>query len=202
MGCLRCPPLLHRPASVPTILQSAAAHKWSDAPRFAPTPSASPPPLRQDLGRRLLPAFNTPTGLPVAWINLARGVEAGEGRTTCTAAAGTLLLEMTLLSRLSGDPAFEAAAAAAATALHLRRSLLGLPGTMISVDDGTWQSPRSSSVGAGVDSYHEYLLKEYLLTGNETWLDLFLTSYHAVMTYCSEAGSPVGGLLLEVRDDG
>lgn len=26
--------------------------------------------LAEDLGRRLLPAFGTPTGLPYAWINL------------------------------------------------------------------------------------------------------------------------------------
>lgn len=26
--------------------------------------------LAEDLGRRFLPAFNTPTGLPYAWINL------------------------------------------------------------------------------------------------------------------------------------
>lgn len=26
--------------------------------------------LAKDLGRRFLPAFNTPTGLPFAWINL------------------------------------------------------------------------------------------------------------------------------------
>lgn len=28
--------------------------------------------LAEDLGRRLLPAFSTPTGLPYAWINLKR----------------------------------------------------------------------------------------------------------------------------------
>ncbi|KAK7859800.1 alpha-mannosidase i mns5 [Quercus suber] len=26
--------------------------------------------LAEDLGKRFLPAFNTPTGLPYAWINL------------------------------------------------------------------------------------------------------------------------------------
>lgn len=30
--------------------------------------------LAEDLGRRFLPAFDTPTGLPYAWINLKRGL--------------------------------------------------------------------------------------------------------------------------------
>jgi len=31
--------------------------------------------LAEDLGKRFLPAFNTPTGLPYAWINLKVYVE-------------------------------------------------------------------------------------------------------------------------------
>lgn len=39
---------------------------------------------------------------------------ARETRVTCTACAGTLLLEFGLLSRLTGDPAYEQAASRAA----------------------------------------------------------------------------------------
>ena len=69
--------------------------------------------LALDLGRRLLPALQTDSGIPFGSINLRRGVASTETPVTCTAAAGTLLLEFGLLSRLSGDPAFEAAAHAA-----------------------------------------------------------------------------------------
>jgi mannosidase alpha-like ER degradation enhancer 1 len=55
-----------------------------------------------DLGWRLLPAFDTDTGLPYHRVNLRHGVEPGESVETCTAAAGTLLLEFGLLSRASG----------------------------------------------------------------------------------------------------
>lgn len=36
-----------------------------------------------DLGRRMLPAFQTPTGLPYARVNLRYGVEKGESVETC-----------------------------------------------------------------------------------------------------------------------
>jgi hypothetical protein len=66
--------------------------------------------LALDLANRLMPAFDTPTGLPYARVNLKRGIESNEDQSTCSAAAGSLVLEFTLLSRLSGDPKFEIAA--------------------------------------------------------------------------------------------
>lgn len=39
--------------------------------------------LAEDLGRRMLPAFNTKTGLPYARVNLKRGIEKGESAETC-----------------------------------------------------------------------------------------------------------------------
>lgn len=63
--------------------------------------------LAKDLGERLLPAFKTSTGLPYARVNLRKGLEARESVETCSAGAGSLVLEFTLLSRLTGDPRFE-----------------------------------------------------------------------------------------------
>jgi mannosidase alpha-like ER degradation enhancer 1 len=40
--------------------------------------------LALDLGKRLIPAFNTATGLPYARVNLRYGVEKGESTETCT----------------------------------------------------------------------------------------------------------------------
>ncbi|CAG0897965.1 unnamed protein product [Cyprideis torosa] len=65
--------------------------------------------MAKDLGYRLLPAFNTTTGLPHSRINLRRGMvnELSSAPDTCTACAGTMLLEFAALSRLAGEPAFE-----------------------------------------------------------------------------------------------
>ena len=78
--------------------------------------------LALDLGKRLLPAFNTPTGIPFARVNLRYGLEKSETQETCefpssrpvsadllegTAGAGSLILEFAVLSRLTGDLRFE-----------------------------------------------------------------------------------------------
>jgi mannosidase alpha-like ER degradation enhancer 1 len=75
-----------------------------------------------DLGKRMLPAFETKTGLPYARVNLRQGVEMGETTDTCmlsfasrrpvaeapgAAGAGSLILEFSVLSRLTGDHRFE-----------------------------------------------------------------------------------------------
>ncbi|CAI5521117.1 unnamed protein product [Closterium sp. Naga37s-1] len=63
--------------------------------------------LAIDLGFRLLPAFSSGTPIPYAWVNLRRGVLPDDVTHTCTAGAGTLLLEFTALSNLSGIPIFQ-----------------------------------------------------------------------------------------------
>jgi Glycosyl hydrolase family 47/PA domain/Glucosidase II beta subunit-like protein len=119
------------------------------------------------LGDRLLRAFDTPTGIPYSIINLRYGPSSAPNQVspieeTCTAGAGTLLMEMGMLSRLSGDPRYEAAARRAIGALWMRRGPLGLYGTSIRVDNGAW-TRGVSSIGAGADSFFEYLLKSSIL---------------------------------------
>lgn len=63
--------------------------------------------LAVDLGLRLLPAFQTKTGVPYSRINLKSGVPKGETPHNCLAGAGTLLLEFATLGRLSGYSIFE-----------------------------------------------------------------------------------------------
>ena len=49
-----------------------------------------------DVGYRLLPAFNSTTGLPHPRINLKHGIKSGKVKQigeTCTACAGTMILE-------------------------------------------------------------------------------------------------------------
>jgi mannosidase alpha-like ER degradation enhancer 1 len=63
--------------------------------------------LARNLADRLMPAFNTSTGIPYARVNLKYGVDEGETSETCSAGAGSLVLEFGLLSRLTGDPKYE-----------------------------------------------------------------------------------------------
>ena len=120
--------------------------------------------LAKDLGDRLLPAFNTPTGLPTSRVNLKHGLtrellSTEKDKFTCTACAGTLLLEFTLLSRLTGEPEFEDRVTKAMDFLWDKRNRVSdLVGTTINVNDGEWLS-KDASIGAGIDSYYEYLFK-------------------------------------------
>ncbi|BFF93826.1 ER degradation-enhancing alpha-mannosidase-like protein 3 [Drosophila madeirensis] len=152
--------------------------------------------MARELGYRLLPAFNTSTGIPHARVNLRNGMKdpmLKKSRETCTACAGTILLEFAALSRLTGDPIFEVRAHAAMDALwKLRHRGSDLMGTVLNVHSGDWVR-RDSGVGAGIDSYYEYLFKSYVLLGDDKYLARFNRHYNAVMKYVSE-----GPMLLDV----
>ncbi|KAG0202260.1 alpha mannosidase-like protein [Mortierella sp. GBA30] len=129
--------------------------------------------MAEDLGRRLLKAFeNSPTGIPWPRVNLKRGVLKSESPETCAAGAGSLLLEFGTLSRLTGDKSFEEAARKALFELWDRRSNIGLIGNTINITTGQWMSAMTG-IGAGTDSFYEYLLKSYVLLGEDTYLDMY-----------------------------
>lgn len=138
--------------------------------------------LAEDLGQRFLPAFNTPTELPYAWINLKYGVMENETMETSTSGCGSLILEMGALSRLTGNGQYEAAALRALRKLWSMRSSLNLLGTTLDVVTGEWIE-YSSGIGAGVDSFYEYLVKAYVLFGNEEYWRMFHAAYVAVQKY-------------------
>ncbi|KAG1753952.1 glycoside hydrolase family 47 protein [Suillus paluster] len=139
--------------------------------------------MAYDLGNRLLPAFATPTGLPFARVNLRHGVQRGESLETCTAGAGSLMLELATLSRLTGDDRFEKAAYKAFFALWNRRSDIGLVGNTINIWTGIWTLPEVTGIGAGIDSFYEYALKWYVMSGEVEFLDVWHEGYAAVMRY-------------------
>ncbi|CAG8586677.1 13171_t:CDS:10 [Funneliformis mosseae] len=139
--------------------------------------------LAHDLGKRLLPAFhNSKTGIPYARVNLKYGVSKYETHETCTAAAGTLIIEFGVLSRLTNDTRFEDVAKQALFGLWNRRTDLNLLGNVINLQTGQWIY-KAASTGSGIDSFYEYLLKAYVLFGETEYLDMFNEAYHAVLRY-------------------
>ncbi|XP_033732617.1 ER degradation-enhancing alpha-mannosidase-like protein 3 [Pecten maximus] len=145
--------------------------------------------MAKEVGYRLLPAFNTTTGIPYARVNLKHGITkelTSHCKDTCTACAGTMVLEFAALSRLSGEPIFEEKAHKAMDYLWQQRHRTSdLVGTVINVHNGDWIR-RESGVGAGIDSYYEYVLKAYILLGDDTYLQRFNKHYDAVMKYISQ----------------
>ena len=50
------------------------------------------------------------------------------------------------------------------------------------MDSGDWIR-RESGIGAGLDSYYEYVLKSYILLGDDTYLHRFHRHYAALLKY-------------------
>ncbi|EIN10701.1 alpha mannosidase-like protein [Punctularia strigosozonata HHB-11173 SS5] len=143
--------------------------------------------MAYDLGNRLLKAFMSPTGLPFARVNLRQGVPLGETWDTCTAGAGSLIMEFGTLSRLTNDDRFEKAASKAFFALWNRKSDIGLVGNTINIWTGKWTHPEVTGIGAGIDSFYEYALKWYIMSGEVEFLDVWQESYAAIMRYARAA---------------
>jgi len=136
--------------------------------------------LATDLADRLLPAFASPTGLPYVRVNLRTG--AVEGNENNPAEIGTLTLEFGLLSDLTGDRRYYDAVKGAVSRLFAQRSSLGLVGSVIDVENGDWLDLDSHARG-GIDSYYEYLLKAWLLFGDEDFRAMWEASRDALNTH-------------------
>ena len=136
--------------------------------------------LADDLGRRLLPVFDSPTGMPYVHVNLRTGKTSGAESNP--AEIGTLLLEFGTLARLTKKQVYYDKAKNALVQLYNRRSRLGLVGDAINVETGQW-TKRDSHIGGGIDSYYEYLLKAWLLFGDEDCKRMWLESIGSVNKY-------------------
>src|SRR6267378_672448 len=139
--------------------------------------------LAEDLGNRLLPVFNSPTGLPYRYVNL----KAGKVRVNVTnpAEAGTLLIEFGTLARLIHRPVFYDKVKRALVGIYNHRSPIGLVGTWINVETGKWTDTDSHISGA-IDSYYEYLLKCWLLFRDENCHRMWLDSIRAINKYLAD----------------
>ena len=123
-----------------------------------------------ELGRQLLFAFNSPSGLPYGTVGLrtrtATNPAWAKGAST-VAEVASLQLEFRALSRHTANPAYEAAAQ------RVMRHLRGMPRpaslpaglypTLISPVSGEFVNA-DVTLGARADSLYEYLLKQWLLS--------------------------------------
>ncbi|HYS53067.1 MAG TPA: glycoside hydrolase family 47 protein [Thermoanaerobaculia bacterium] len=139
--------------------------------------------LADDLGTRLLPVFNSPTGMPYRFVNLKTGKTSGPKSNP--AEIGTLILEFGTLSKHTGKPVYFEKAKNALVQLYNRRSKIGLVGEEIDVESGQWTNP-NSHVGGGIDSYYEYLLKCAKLFGDKDCQSMWSTSIRAVNQYLAD----------------
>ena len=136
--------------------------------------------LAEDLGNRLLPVFDSPTGLPYRYVNLKTGKV--RGNVTNPAEAGTLLIEFGTLGKLTRRPVFFDKAKRALVEIYKRRSPIGLVGTWINVETGEW-TDRDSHISGAIDSYYEYLLKCAILFDDQDCRRMWNDSVAAINQY-------------------
>jgi mannosidase alpha-like ER degradation enhancer 2 len=152
--------------------------------------------MAEDLGTRLLPVFDSKTGMPYVFVNLKTGKTSGT--VSNPAEIGTLLLEFGTLAKLSKRQVFYDKAKRALVELYRRRAPTGLVGEAIDVETGEWTS-RSSHVGGCIDSYYEYLLKAANLFGDRDCEAMWRESAGAIDRWLTDEG-PDGSLWYGVAD--
>jgi len=139
--------------------------------------------LAVDLADRLLPVFDSPTGMPYCYVNLKTGETKGE--ISNPAEIGTLLIEFGSLSKITGNDIYYEKAKNALTVLFNRRSEIGLVGTTINVETGEWIN-KESHISGMIDSYYEYLWKCWKLFDDEDCGKMWEESIVAVNKYLAD----------------
>jgi mannosidase alpha-like ER degradation enhancer 2 len=152
--------------------------------------------LADDLATRLLPAFNSPTGMPYRFVNLKTGKTSGAESNP--AEIGTLILEFGALAKLTHKSVYFEKTKRAMTELFARRApATGLLGEGINVDTGAWVNT-SSHVGGGIDSFYEYALKCERLFDDRECGAMARASLASVNKYLADDGP--GGLWYGVSE--
>lgn len=128
----------------------------------------------RQLGDGLMPAFGSGwSPIPLSSVSLRdRTARAPAGLgwgdpDTSTSEVTSIQLEFVDLSRQTGDPRYEQAVMAVSRHVSSLRKKDGLVPVSINPRTGLFRASASVSVGAGADSYYEYLLKTWLLTAKK-----------------------------------
>uniref|UniRef100_A0A182MVJ5 alpha-1,2-Mannosidase n=1 Tax=Anopheles culicifacies TaxID=139723 RepID=A0A182MVJ5_9DIPT len=122
-----------------------------------------------DLGNRLLPCFDSPSGIPFSDVNIGSlAAHAPKwSPDSSTSEVTTIQLEFRDLSRSSENPVFEEVASRVNLKIHELDKNEGLVPIFINANTGQFRNFATISLGARADSYYEYLLKQWLQTGKK-----------------------------------
>jgi glycosyl hydrolase family 47 len=141
--------------------------------------------LAVQAGDLILPAFTqSPTGMPYQYVNFHTG--ALSGNTPPLAEIGTNILEFGVLSQLTGDPKYYAAAKKAYQEAVARRSSLNLLGTYLNVETGQWADSTDQAPNPPVDSFYEYLWGGWAMFGDKDCLNWYRMFDAAIKKYLVE----------------
>eukprot|EP00092_Neocalanus_flemingeri_P032575 GFUD01035431.1.p1 GENE.GFUD01035431.1~~GFUD01035431.1.p1 ORF type:complete len:656 (+),score=150.26 GFUD01035431.1:141-2108(+) len=117
---------------------------------------------------KLLPAFDTPTGIPYALVNMRAGSAKNfgwaSGGSSILSEFGTLHMEFAYLSDITGNPIYRKKVEKIREVISQVERPKKLYPNYLHPKTGKW-GQQHTSVGALGDSFYEYLLKEWLRSG-------------------------------------
>ncbi|CAH8873117.1 unnamed protein product [Trichobilharzia szidati] len=153
-----------------------------------------------ELAQRLLPAFETPSGIPMSLVNLKTGDKRNfiwaSSRCSILSEFGTLHMEFKYLSELTGNPVY------AEKVDNIRKVLQEVDrpnGLFLNYMDPHTKSWCGNEAGLSAlgDSFYEYLLKEWIRTGyrDKKALELYNSSIEAFQRIGLFRRSPRDNLL-------
>jgi mannosyl-oligosaccharide alpha-1,2-mannosidase len=141
--------------------------------------------LSKQSADKIMPAFTqSPTGMPYQYVNFHTG--ALSGNTPPTAEIGTNILEFGVLSQLTGDSGYYAAAKKAYQAVVDRRSSLDLLATYLNVETGEWTDSTDQAPNPPSDSFYEYLWGGWAMFGDQDCLNWYRMFNAAMKKYLVE----------------
>lgn len=118
----------------------------------------------------LYAGFDTPNRMPAFWVDFEK---IRSGKLTAdthqpSASAGSLSMEFTRLSQLTGDPKYHNAISRVTNLLYETQNATLLPGmwpTFFDMSEGILTQDNTFTLGALADSLYEYLVKMHALLG-------------------------------------
>lgn len=157
-----------------------------------------------DLGDRIIGAFDSPSGIPYASVNLATGqgkVSHADSGASSTAEVATLQLEFKYLAKLTGEDLYWKKAERVLQVIDNNHVEAGLVPIYIRADTGKFQG-NNIRLGSRGDSYYEYLIKQYLQTGEQIYKDMYDESVQGIKDYLIQRSEPNKLTFIGERESG
>ncbi|KAK7574061.1 hypothetical protein V9T40_011252 [Parthenolecanium corni] len=152
----------------------------------------------EHIAEKLLPAFQTPTGIPYALVNFktgnAKNYAWASASSSILSEFGTLHLEFAYLSDVTGNKIYREKVEQIRDTLKNAPKPKGLYPNYLNPKNGLWTQQHMSMGGLG-DSFYEYLLKSWIQSGKTDveGREMFDEAMKAVLKHMLQT-SP-GGLL-------
>jgi endoplasmic reticulum Man9GlcNAc2 1,2-alpha-mannosidase len=150
----------------------------------------------KDLADRLVSAFESPSGIPYASVNLGKfkGLQShDDGGASSTAETTTLQLEFKYLAKLTGEKYYWDKVEKVMQVIDDLNAKDGLVPIYVYATTGEFRG-NNIRLGSRGDSYYEYLIKQYLQTNKaepiyeDMWNDALAGVRKHLVTYTKRAG--------------